>query len=93
MSSIDQSDVWDFQVSTVMGLPNPTICLLLDMSLTSLNLTAYENFFLNITTREKPLAGYGYFVEATERYDVNYETRPTESGGYFYVCVKIPFCP
>ena len=93
MSSIHQSDVWDFQVSAVMGSQNPTICLLLDLSLTSLNLTGYENFVLNITTRENTLEGYGYFVEATERYDVNYETRPTESGGYFYVSVKIAFLP
>ena len=92
MSSIDQSDIWDFQVSAVMGPQNPTVCLLLDLSLTSLNLTGYENFFLNITTRENTLKGYGYFVEATERYDVNYETRPTESGGHFYVSVKIAFC-
>ena len=78
----NQSQIWNFQVSTVMGFNFPVICLLLDLTNEIGNLTGYRYFRLSMTTRANSFGGL--FFEATEKEEANYETSP-EDGDDHYV--------
>ena len=71
---IDQNETWRFQVSAVMGLRNPTICLLLNLQ--NIDFPNYYILHVNITTMNS--SSVGYFVEATKKHEENYETTPDE---------------
>ena len=69
-----QNVTWRFQVSTVMGLRNPTICCLLNLQ--NLHFPGFYILHINMTTIDSTTAGY--FVQATKEHEANYETTPEE---------------
>ena len=69
-----QNVTWRFQVSTVMGLRNPTICCLLNLQ--NLHFPGFYILHINLTTIDSTTAGY--FVQATKEHEANYETTPEE---------------
>ena len=73
-SEMAQNVTWRFQVSTVMGLRNPTICCLLNLQ--SMHFPGFYILHINMTTIDSTTAGY--FVQATNEHEADYETTPDE---------------
>ena len=76
---IEQNQLWNFEVTTVMGFDYPTVCLLLDLA--TVNLPGYRNFALNMTIRANSFGGL--FFEVTDEYGANYETTPEDGDDHF----------
>ena len=70
----DQNKTWRFQITTVIGLRIPIVCLLLNLQ--SINLPDFPILHIKMKTIDR--TSLGFFVHATELHEAKYETTPNE---------------
>ena len=75
---IDQNETWRFQVTTVIGLHIPVVCLLLNLQ--EIKLPDFPTLQIKMKTIDR--TSLGFFLHATEPHEAKYETTPNEHEYY-----------